>query len=400
MCVCFCSKHFFCLCWIVLILGKGLFRYASQFKHCCEPTCNINVIDEIGTIEVRTLMDIEASNVVLTRNYLENKTIVTWQDTDCKSSENSSGKYLNYFSSLHNFNNSMLIPGHIRRKQLLNCYRIECNCKLCNSIDKRRGFNCKFVKKRIESVNDNNNDCNGVIRPHCRNDKLWKCDKCNRNVSNKDLLFQLKEEKEFERRLIGLESVIEIGFRAIDKSKLLYNLLRDVSLVLCSNHWIIVRLVWICFEEALNKKNLNIATIYLKRHIELMQEMNENNVANISIANKCELLADLADLAPFATVENCKIDAICTAIEMKKVLKGESHSGVKACKKKLYKFENEAKCQKKVKNSNRNENNLKRKKGVKKRAQQEQDKEAPKQGYRSKHNKKHRKRKKNPKGRS
>lgn len=347
----------------VVNLGKGLFRFSSQFGHSCSPTCNINVIDEIGTIEIRTTMDISQSNVILTRNYLFNQSMN--MNMNGAPNPNTDKNLISYFGRLNSFDSNMVIPTFIRKEQLSKCYNFDCQCDTCSDFDKTRGFLHKhlppvkeqFKNKRYKQKQKQNKSrkdssvsgphCNGIVlcKPYVVNGKekekdkktnnqhnsrnknkntvscgdkvLWQCNECNEIISQERMNKMLSNEKKLESRLIGLESLINYGFREIDKSKILYKLLQDACLHLSHNHWIVIRLLWICFEESISKHELNLSLIYLKRHIELAKSIS-NQFATLTIANKCELLADLLPIN-----ENYKIKAMQMAIESQTVLRGQ-----------------------------------------------------------------------------
>ena len=150
-------------------------------------------------------------------------------------------------------------------------------------------------------------------------------------VSRERLVRVLDLEKSFICRLRGIEEIINYGLKSIDVSRLLYPLLNECSCYLSKHHWIIQRLVWICFEEKLSRNYLPHSLIYLKRHIEGCEMINDY-VQNPSIimANKYELIADLL---PYD--ELYKQEAIKKAMKLRQLLNGDQHSSVKRCAKKL-----------------------------------------------------------------
>merc|ERR1712228_693865 len=146
----------------------------------------------------------------------------------------------------------------------------------------------------------------------------------------------LECEKSFMRRLRGIEEIINFGLKSIDISRLLFPLLNECSCYLSKHHWIIQRLVWICFEEKLARNLLPHSLIYLKRHIEGCELINDyTQNPSIVMANKYELMADLL---PYD--ELYKQDAIKKAMTLRQLLNGNGHSSVKRCAKKLKFYKN------------------------------------------------------------
>eukprot|EP01084_Bolivina_argentea_P115962 206135_1 len=233
----------------IIHLGKGLYSRASHLLHACNPCCRVNVIDEKGTIAIRTLVDIPGPNVPLTRNFLD----------DTRGLGITKSEHDAYTRVLMN-DDINLMPCNMRCKLLLSNYHFICSCPKCLDWDRTRGLLCCNAS--------DSNGCKGVLwsRPPYL---LWKCQSCNRLVKKEKLSHVLEREKSLIRRLGGIEEIIDYKFsKSIDVSKLLYQLLEECSTYLVENHWIIQRLLWICFEEKLSRNLLPHALIYLKRHCE------------------------------------------------------------------------------------------------------------------------------------
>lgn len=216
-----------------------------------------------------------------------------------------------------------LIPCNLRCKAILNNYHFVCKCPKCISWDKTRGLLCCNAS--------NSNGCKGNLlsRPPYL---LWQCQKCKRLINKKHLFSALKFEKLAIKRLRGIEEIINYNFsKSIDVSSLLYPLLNECSLYLSSYHWIIIRLLWICFEEKLSRNYLPHSLIYLKRHIENLELINDYYTnPSIIMANKYELISDLL---PYDEIY--KQESIKKAIKLRKLLNGNQHSSVKRCQNKL-----------------------------------------------------------------
>jgi len=296
----------------IIHLGKALYERASHLLHACNPCCRVNVIDEKGTIEIRTLVDIPEANIPLTRNFLDD----TRGLGICKGDDDE-------FTRVLMNDDINLIPCNLRCKEILSNYHFVCNCPKCIDWDKTRGLLCCNAS--------NSNGCKGGLwsRPPYL---LWQCQSCHRLVEKENLFRVLEFEKSAINRLKGIEDIINYNFsRNIDVSSLLYPLLNDCSLYLASNHWIIIRLLWICFEEKLSRNYLPHSLIYLKRHIEACEQINDyDHNPSVVMANKYELIADLL---PYDEIY--KQEAVKKAIKMRQSLNGEQHASVKRCKHKL-----------------------------------------------------------------
>eukprot|EP01084_Bolivina_argentea_P156831 273294_1 len=297
----------------IIQLGKGLYERASLLSHSCSPCCRINVIDEKGTIEIRTLIDIPSKNIPLTRNFLD----------DTRGLGIMNGNKNDEFTRVLMNDDINLIPCNLRCKLLLNNYYFICQCPKCIDWDRTRGFLCSNAS--------NSNGCKGELwsRPPYL---LWKCQSCNRLLTKDNLFNVLKLEKTFINRLKGIEEIINYNIsKHVDINVLLYPLLNECNKYLSYNHWIIQRLLWICFEEKLSRNYLPHALIYCKRHIEGAEILN-NYIKNPSIimANKYELISDLL---PYN--EGYKQEAIKKAIKLRQLLHGKDHSSVKRCINKL-----------------------------------------------------------------
>merc|ERR1712154_162646 len=293
-------------------LGKGLYSKASHLSHACNPCCRVNVIDEKGTIEIRTLVDIPDKNIPLTRNVLD----------DTRGLGISKNEDDEFERVLMN-DDINLIPCNMRCRLLLNNYHFICSCPKCLDWDKNRGLLCCNAS--------NSNGCKGILwsRPPYL---LWKCQSCQRSVNKENLYRVLNAEKQFIKKLKSIEEIINYNFsKSIDVESILYPLLNACSLCLSSNHWIIQRLIWICFEEKLSRNCLPHSLIYLKRHIEGAEKVNDyTQNPSIVMANKYELISDLL---PYH--ELYKQEAIKKAIQSRKLLNGDQHSSVKRCRDKL-----------------------------------------------------------------
>ena len=280
--------------------------------HACNPCCRVNVIDEKGTIEIRSLRDIPTANIPLTRNFLD--------DTrGLGISQNNDDEFCRILMN----DDINLIPCNIRCKQILSNYHFICQCPKCANWDKTRGLLCCNASQ--------SNGCKGILWS-CPPYLTWKCQSCQRLV-DKDRLYRVLEfEKSAMKRLRGIEEIINYNFsKNIDVSALLYPLLNECSNMLSPHHWIIIRLLWICFEEKLSRNYLPHSLIYLKRHIEACEQIN-NYMINPSVvmANKYELIADLL---PYDEVY--KQEAIKKAMQLRILINGDQHASVKRCKHKL-----------------------------------------------------------------
>lgn len=299
-----------------LCTGKGLYERASHLIHACNPCCRVNVIDEKGTIEIRTIKDIPYSNIPLTRNFLDDTRGTGISHNNDEESDRE------FVRNLIN-DDINLIPCNMRCKEILSNHHFICKCPKCLSWDKLRGLLCCNAS--------NSNGCKGILwsRPPYL---LWKCQSCQRLVNKENLFTVLKFEKSAIKRLRGIEEIINYNFsKSIDVSSLLYQLLNDCANYLSSNHWIMIRLLWICFEEKLSRNHLPQSLLYLRRHIEAAESVN-NYISNPSIimANKYELISDLLSYH-----ELYKQESIKKAIKLRILINGEKHSSVKRCQHKL-----------------------------------------------------------------
>jgi len=272
------------------------------------------VIDEKGTVEIRTLVNIPSANIPLTRNFLD----------DTRGLGISRHEEDQFCRVLMN-DDINLIPCNMRCKSLLSNFHFLCECPKCKDWDRTRGILCCSVSQ--------SGGCKGVLLsrpPYLR----WQCQSCHRVVEKVNLNRVFEAEKAFQNRLRGIEEVINYQFsKRIDVEALLYPLLNECSGLLSQSHWIIQRLLWICFEEKLSRNHLPHALIYLKRHIEGAEWINDY-LTNPSIiqANKYELISDLL---PYE--ELYKQEAMKKAMMVLSLLNGDQHSSVKRCKSK-YQF--------------------------------------------------------------
>eukprot|EP01083_Nonionella_stella_P244093 849983_1 len=299
----------------IVDLGKGLYSRASHLLHSCNPFCRVNVIDAKGTIEIRTLMDVPGPNVPLTRNFLD----------DTRGLGITKSEHGAYTRVLMN-DDINLMPCNMRCKLLLSNYHFLCSCPKCLDWDRTRGLLCSSAS--------NSNGCKGVLwsRPPYLS---WTCQTCKRLVKKEKLSHVLEVEKSLLRRLGGIEDIIDLfdyNFsKGIDVSKLLYSLLDECSAYLAENHWIILRLLWICFEEKLSRNLLPDALRYLKQHCEGCENINDYGMnPSIIMANKYELISDLL---PYDEIY--KVEAIKKALQLRKLLNGDAHASVKRCLNKL-----------------------------------------------------------------
>ena len=198
-----------------------------------------------------------------------------------------------------------------------------CNCPKCKSWDKNRGLKCCNAS--------NSNGCKGILwsRPPYL---TWKCQKCRRLVNKESLFRVLQFEKTAIKELQKIDAIINYNFsKSIDVTALIYPLLNKCDQYLSPNHWITTRLLWICFEEKLSRNHLPQSLIYLKRHIESAEAVNNYRLnPSIIMANKYELISDLVGYD-----ELYKQESIRKAMELRILIHGEQHSSVKRCQHKL-----------------------------------------------------------------
>ncbi|ETO17173.1 hypothetical protein RFI_20155, partial [Reticulomyxa filosa] len=284
----------------------------SQLKICkVEAFLNtsVNVIDEKGTVELRLLRDIPKRGIILSRNYLDNldgalsiaRHAPVANEGDGKRQHSSSSSSSSVMMEKTYLNSNVcgdlnLISCRDRCERLLRHYHILCQCVRCQDWDKLRGFRCSCV------VNSNN--CQGILwskPPYF----VWQCQECQRYVEKEALQLALEQvyslhwghteqtqnnEKESKilHRMRGIDALINYRIFSQTIRENLYVLLNEASLFLARNHWIILYLLWICFEEKFNHQVTEISNQSLLAHnyddnSDKSNNNNNNNNNNINL---------------------------------------------------------------------------------------------------------------------